>query len=154
VLIIANFASAQNQYDQDYDNLSSTEEETEVDDEDEYQEEEDNDGCYIPQRYPEHCVSVESTRWSGDQLIVKFRNNCEARVYGTMCLKRKDGTADCGADGIAQGGLTTYYAYDAEGTYAYKFTGSTKSGSDWVCADRYHDPEYYDQDLESELGIE
>ena len=66
----------------------------------------------------------------------------------TSCILRKDGTADCGADHIKQGGSTSFWAYNAVSpiTFDFKYTGVTKPDSDWVCGDRdpaykLHDPE-------------
>ncbi|QDZ26848.1 hypothetical protein [Noviherbaspirillum sp. UKPF54] len=110
------------------------------------------EGCFVPPRYPVQCVVVDKTRMHKDEFTVTYRNNCEGRVYAGFCNMQKDGGADCGADGIRQGGTMSWHTYNATGAYAYKYTGSRKMDYDWVCADENHDPEFHRQNLKRELG--
>lgn len=110
------------------------------------------EGCFVPPRYPVQCVVVDKTKMNKDEFTVTYRNNCEGRVYMSFCNMHKDGSADCGADGVRQGGKMSWQTYNATGAYAYKYTGSRKAEYDWVCGDENHDPEFHRQDLKRELG--
>lgn len=105
----------------------------------------DTDGCWVPIRKPA-CVVVEQTKWSGTEFIIRYRNNCPGGVYMGFCNARKDGTTDCGADHVAAGKSTSWWTYNATGDYAYKYTGSNKASSDWVCAGK--DPVFKAQQIE------
>lgn len=107
----------------------------------------DKDGCYIPRHAPECANSRES--WSkGDYTLVKIRNNCSARIYGQACILKKDGVASCGAIDAKAGGMSTYWSYNATGKFIFKYTGSTKSDSDWTCDNKEKDPGYAADDIE------
>jgi len=94
----------------------------------------DEDGCYRPSNY---CISVESSSWKGNRFTVKYRNNCNSRIYMRFCNERTGGrSADCGASGITPQGTKSWWTtkQNATGRYSYTFTGSTKGSSDWVCS--------------------
>ena len=93
----------------------------------------DADGCFVPRHNPECLVIESNTVNSSFYHVVKYRNNCGARVYATMCNVLRSGREDCGADGVAAGGLKTWYSYDSTGQAKYRYAGSTNWEKDWVC---------------------
>ena len=94
----------------------------------------DEDGCWNTSGM--NCISA-SAKWSQyekDLLIVTYRNTCDARVYIKMCNSRKDGSKDCGSEGIFPGQTATWSTHNANGRYNWKTVGSTRSSSDWECS--------------------
>jgi hypothetical protein len=107
----------------------------------------DRDGCYVPRHSPE-CANAGESTTKGDKTVVRIRNNCSARITGEICVLRKDGSTDCGSFEVRAGGLTTNLGTPySTGRYAFKYTGSTKASSDWVCKARDKDPDYHAQNL-------
>lgn len=76
------------------------------------------------------------SKGSSGEFKVIYTNNCQARVYISHSIQRKDGSWDTGADGLRPGAKTTWWNSDSTGQHSFTFTGSTKSDSDWVCAGR------------------
>lgn len=103
----------------------------------------DADGCYFPARNPA-CLVVESATLSKEKrVVVRYRNNCPARIFLSMENDKSDGKVDGGTIGVPVGGTTSWGTYDATGAYNYRFTGSTKSSFDWVCNARDKDQPTY-----------
>lgn len=93
----------------------------------------DEDSCW---NAPNWCVTANSS-WSqrsSDQLIVRYTNNCDARIYLRYCHTRNNGTKDCGATGIGAGRTHNTWTNNADGNYEWRFVGVTNPSKDWVCA--------------------
>lgn len=96
----------------------------------------DRNGCYTP---PRQCVRGEVLWLEGGRLLTaRMTNNCPGRIYIKFCNLRRNGTQDCGADGLAPGRTKAWSTYNAvrPARSGYRYTGSLRGGSDWVCAGR------------------
>lgn len=94
----------------------------------------DRNGCYNPAR---QCVRGEVQWLEGGRLLsARMTNNCPGRIYIRFCNLRRNGTQDCGADGLAPGRTKVWSTYNAvrPARSGYRYTGSLKGGSDFICA--------------------
>ena len=97
----------------------------------------DDDTCWEP---PNWCLSANASwdQYTEDKINVRYENVCQHRVYIRMCNQRMNGTEDCGATGLSPGRTTTWYTYNASGSYRYNMVGVLTSSKDWVCAGKVY----------------
>lgn len=95
----------------------------------------DEDGCYIPA----HDCIEGATHFNKnlEQTVGTYRNRCDKRIYLTMCLQRKNGASDCGADGISAGGSSSYWTTQGTGKTFWSAVGSVIWQNDWVCSGKF-----------------
>lgn len=96
----------------------------------------DEDGCWSGRSSGgQHCLVQSDSKWGDDDyLTVTYTNRCSDRLYVRFCNQRKDGSWDCGVDGIRPGSQKKWSTYKASGRTHANYTGSTKPMQDWVCA--------------------
>jgi len=95
----------------------------------------DRDGCWDALTFSgANCLVVHDVYWRDTKLIVKYRNQCDYRIYTRFCNERRSGSEDCGASGIGPGSIKTWSTYEANGRYNFISVGSDIGSKDWVCS--------------------
>jgi hypothetical protein len=96
-------------------------------------------GCWdgmTPGRAP--ClVFAGGEMQKGSRYVARWRNTCARRLHVQLCNQRKNGSWECGSDGIAPGATTTWATYEASGEHSGSAIGSDKAADDWTCSDAY-----------------
>lgn len=108
----------------------------------------DDAGCFETRP---NCV-VGRTEWgtgrNSDRLYLRLTNRCGARVYVRACMRMANGSDRCGAFGINPGQTHNFNwtGADERGLTEWRWVGSVRAQSDWVCAGRVSnftaDPRY------------
>lgn len=107
----------------------------------------DEDGCWAT---PPGCVAINS-EWRGGRFISRGTNNCGGRIYVKFCNEAPGlgSEGDCGANGLRADRTTSWATGEGHapaGSTFWRWIGSNKSGSDWVCSGKvngWYDPPDY-----------
>ena len=107
----------------------------------------DEDGCWAP---PSGCLVIDS-EWRGGRFRSMGTNNCGGRIYVKFCNQAPGlgSKGDCGADGIRAGNTKSWSTSEGHaptGSTYWRWVGSNKLSSDWVCAGKvngWYDPPDY-----------
>ena len=80
------------------------------------------------------CLVTEEDKFRGNIYSVKYRNQCERRIYAKYCNLISGDKMDCGASGIAPGKTKIWSTKNGSGQHRQIYTGSLKGSEDFVCA--------------------